>query len=179
MRPRERRDSGRGRSSALAAGSDHRHAPSAGGAGAKAGLGVYREDVRGDLLGRPRSTAAADAADGGADHPQMRPRPLRRGALCEHWVKNPKIYSPLHASEVECIGMGMADRARLRRQGLPRPQRATRLQVQGLYRGSEAADHPEDQTRDVQAFLPSSPSSATSRPRTALAVTISDSSGHP
>jgi hypothetical protein len=33
-------------------------------------------------------------------------------------VKNPKIYSPLHASEVECIGMGMAHRARLRRQGL-------------------------------------------------------------
>ena len=33
--------------------------------------------------------------------------------------------------EVECIGMGMAHRARLRRQGLPRPQRATPITSSG------------------------------------------------
>ena len=169
MRPRERRDSGRGRSSALAVGSDHRHAPSAGGAGAKAGLGVYREDVRGDLLGLPRSTAAADAADGGADHPQMRPRPLRRalGEESEDLFSSASFRSGVHRH-----GHGPSS--------APSPTRATTATARhpitssgalSRVRGGGSPRRSNARCAGVPAVEP-----VISHIK---AVTISDSSGHP
>lgn len=66
-----------GRSSAFAPGSDHRHAPSTGGAGATGGLGIPRADIRGGLHGWSRSAALADAADGGASESKRSVRIVR------------------------------------------------------------------------------------------------------
>jgi hypothetical protein len=107
MRPRERRDSGRAifcargwiRSSTC----DIRLWR-----WRECGVGVSREDIRGGLHGRPRSTAAANTADGAGLIILKYTHDLSDEVLCERWVKNPKVYSPLHAPEVEYIGKGKA-----------------------------------------------------------------------
>jgi hypothetical protein len=80
MKPRERRDSGQGdplrsRLDAII-GMDHQLV-----ALAQGGLGLLGGEARRSLPGWPRPAAAADAADGGADHPQIHLRSLRRGAV--------------------------------------------------------------------------------------------------
>ena len=89
MRPKERRDSGTERSSALAAGRDHRHGPSAGEAGADDRLVVPRAERFGavykDKPGRPPLPTRLMAGLAILKHTYD----LSDEVLCERWVENP------------------------------------------------------------------------------------------